>query len=575
MNRLFSLDDQPVPRDPKTDTTAPILEIPRGVYLPDHVKQLQGGEVFTTQQPLHYQGEDKTFWCKVQNDKWIYSEPTQPYDGQEVPYSTYNQQGGRKTIPYHLPKPANSYYSEDEKRWKCRTFPNGTRAETKEQEQNISVQHNQWIYTDHNGELVKVLTADPDYENLNFSPESEPPPPPPTEPLPVRDISPEGTKEDKQEGQSGPSGDGPPSDPSSDNTDTDSASDSDEEDMAKDAKISPPEAFNGEAAKVQEFITDCELYFAANEEKFDKDVKKVAFALSYMKGGTAGAWKSMFLEEANGPEDDSEDEGDEEAESILPVIPKVTDYGTWKDFKRRIRKEFEHAAQQIQSRFDLDSIRQGTTNATDYVTRFKILASKGKITGDNAKITFFQKGLNPGLRSKIYSTFPLPKNFDEWCERATAMDAQWRASNITTPGTCARPSNWKNRSNTTQIRAVNLSFQERKKYIEEGRCFRCDQVGHRAADPKFHPKNNQSARSNPFQKGLGQQVRQTTVDNQSTSTPAPQQDGPWPKGKSAIHELVRKIQNMTDEDQETALAMFGEMEDAATNSDNGQDFYEA
>lgn len=103
-------------------------------------------------------------------------------------------------------------------------------------------------------------------------------------------------------------------------------------------------------------------------------------------------------------------------------------------------------------------------NATDYITKFKILISKSKIKGNNAKVTFFQKGLNPALCTKIYSTFPLPEIFEEWCERAAAMDAQWRASNTSTPGNHSRSSNWRNHSNTTQVRAVNLSFQECQKY---------------------------------------------------------------------------------------------------------------
>lgn len=292
-----------------------------------------------------------------------------------------------------------------------------------------------------------------------------------------------------------------------------------------------------------------------------------------MKGDTAGAWKTVFLDKVNGPEEDSDYEEEEGEGEGLGISPKKPEYGTWKEFKAQIRREFEHAAQEIQSRFDLDSFRQGNMNATDYVTKFKILISKGKIKGNNAKVTFFQKGLNPALRTKIYSTFPLPVSFEEWCERATAMDAQWRASNASTSGNRGRSSNWRNRSNTTQVRAVNLSFQERQKYIKEGRCFRCDQIGHRAADPKFHPKNNQGAPStntNPFR----QQIRQTTVNSQPASTSNLQQNEALPQGKNAIQELVRKIQNMTNEDQDTVLEMFGEMEEAGRDSDsnNGQDF---
>lgn len=36
----------------------------------------------------------------------------------------------------------------------------------------------------------------------------------------------------------------------------------------------------------------------------------------------------------------------------------------------------------------------------------------------------------------------------------------------------------------------NLSREEADKHIRENRCFKCHQVGHRANDPKFHPRSN-------------------------------------------------------------------------------------
>ncbi|EIM85183.1 uncharacterized protein STEHIDRAFT_35060, partial [Stereum hirsutum FP-91666 SS1] len=76
----------------------------------------------------------------------------------------------------------------------------------------------------------------------------------------------------------------------------------------KDTKISASDDFKGEASKVQEFIISCELYFAANPERYADDDKKIIFALSYMKGDTAGAWKTVFLDKVNGSEEDSDDE---------------------------------------------------------------------------------------------------------------------------------------------------------------------------------------------------------------------------------------------------------------------------
>lgn len=263
--------------------------------------------------------------------------------------------------------------------------------------------HNHWVYTNYPSTRVRVLMNDPDYEKPNVKAEEDtsPPLPPPGEeetgatPAPAPAPSP-----------------GSSSSESEDSSDSDTNSDSDkEDDMAKDAKISAPDDFKGEASKFQEFITSCELYFAANPEGYTTNDKKIIFALSYMKGETAGAWKTVFLDKVNGPEEEDNDD-EEEGLGISLATPKKPEYGTWKDFKVQIRREFKHAAQEIQSQFDLDSFRQGNMNTTDYVTKFKV-------KGNNAKVTFLQRGLNPALCTKIYSTFPLPETFKEWCERAS------------------------------------------------------------------------------------------------------------------------------------------------------------
>lgn len=55
-----------------------------------------------------------------------------------------------------------------------------------------------------------------------------------------------------------------------------------EDNMAKDSKIGTPDDFKGDASKVQEFITSCELYFAANPERYTTNAKKIIFALSLL-----------------------------------------------------------------------------------------------------------------------------------------------------------------------------------------------------------------------------------------------------------------------------------------------------
>jgi hypothetical protein len=75
----------------------------------------------------------------------------------------------------------------------------------------------------------------------------------------------------------------------------------DEEDMTtptREVKIRVPADFIGETTKMKKFIEECELYIRVNPHIYDTDEKKVVFALSFMIGGTATAWKEAFTAKA-------------------------------------------------------------------------------------------------------------------------------------------------------------------------------------------------------------------------------------------------------------------------------------
>lgn len=297
-----------------------------------------------------------------------------------------------------------------------------------------------------------------------------------------------------------------------------------------DVKINPPKEFDGNREDTLEFLTDCQNYITTlGTTKFDSDQKMIAWTLSFLKGGSAGPWKISFIED------------------------HPTSYGSWQDFKDTFKKVFGTIDHEAKNRLTLMSLKQGSKSADEHIVTFRTLIARSGLTEDLTKTTLFQSSLNDALRNKIYSHTPLPATIEEWYTKASELDHQWQFSN-----SMNRNNNWRERkpSKDIKVRAVNLTFAERQRYIKENRCFRCDKVGHRANNPQFHPRNevrpfNQGgSRPNNFQRGLGQQIRQTTT---------PQQDEP-PQEKDAIQELVRKIQAMSSEDQGTVLEMFDDME---------------
>ncbi|KAK1221402.1 hypothetical protein PQX77_015787 [Marasmius sp. AFHP31] len=146
----------------------------------------------------------------------------------------------------------------------------------------------------------------------------------------------------------------------------------------KEIRIKPPAEFEGEQTKTTEFLSDIELYLGINEGIYNTDKKKMIFLLSNMKGGTAGDWKLLRVQEYN-----------------------RVGWLTWDDFKKAFETAFSAADEPGQAQSKLRTIRQ-TEDVDNYIAKFQILASKSGISEDTALIEYFMEGLNPKIVEKIH-----------------------------------------------------------------------------------------------------------------------------------------------------------------------------
>jgi hypothetical protein len=55
----------------------------------------------------------------------------------------------------------------------------------------------------------------------------------------------------------------------------------------REIKLCSPTPFSGDPDKTSKFLQELELYVTMNQTIYDTHAKKVIFALSFMKGGTA------------------------------------------------------------------------------------------------------------------------------------------------------------------------------------------------------------------------------------------------------------------------------------------------
>jgi hypothetical protein len=170
----------------------------------------------------------------------------------------------------------------------------------------------------------------------------------------------------------------------------------------KGIKVAPPNFFDGSQGKADTFISELLLYF--HGKKMQDDSEKIVFALSYMKGGTAGPWAKLKVKQLSA------------ADEVI---------WSWDDFVQEFQSTFGDPDPAGTARFKLDQLKQGNNTVDEYVSNFRELMDE---TGynDAALVEKFEKGLSPGIVDKIYGISEMPTTLNSWIQWATKFDRQWR-----------------------------------------------------------------------------------------------------------------------------------------------------
>lgn len=151
------------------------------------------------------------------------------------------------------------------------------------------------------------------------------------------------------------------------------------------------------------------------------DDDKIVFALSYMKGGTAGPWSKRKVKQW----------------SALGQVGQ-----TWLEFLEDFKSCFGDPYPAASARHKLGLLKQGNLTAEDYVAQFKEFMDE---TGynDAALVEFFERGLSQPLLQRIYSLEKMPSDLQGWFHWAVKFDRQHRQlearRSLTTLSSAAAP----------------------------------------------------------------------------------------------------------------------------------------
>ena len=294
----------------------------------------------------------------------------------------------------------------------------------------------------------------------------------------------------------------------------------------RDAKINPPEIYDGNRKNFKRFWQQVELYIMGAPKQFPSDGQKIAFVLSYLRKGDADSWAESFQTQKA-----------EEAKKS----GKSLEFGSWTEFQNEITEAFQSLDAQKDALSDLNQLYlDKKSTAEDHVARFKTLVVKAELKEEKDLITKFQQSLPHRMR-RIIAFQKEPTTLKEWYEAAIKVDNLERRLNedlarqpsryggnfqmqqqrsFKTPNSF-RPSGTPKtyippRSRPPPYRDPNamdvdaISTEEREKLMKAGKCFICKEVGHMAREhrnPNFKPRTNTNRTPNYQPRTIAQQIR--------------------------------------------------------------------
>jgi hypothetical protein len=252
----------------------------------------------------------------------------------------------------------------------------------------------------------------------------------------------------------------------------------DHDSKIKEVKLNPPKPFDGKRENLKKFIQDGELYITINKKTYDDEIKKIGFFLSFMNEGDAASWKEQLLDDA-----------------MTRAQASNTDLnlGTYAQFKHDLQEAFAPYDSPGDALERMKLLRMKKDDSIDeHIAKFRMLVSESKLDKSSPVIIdFFRETLGFPLQRRIMTLENPPKKIDDWYEWATKLDHQWRRmqrimgrTQTNHPKTNASNKRFFPRKerdpNAMDIDA--MSFDERKKLMQDGKCFRCKRPGHISKD---------------------------------------------------------------------------------------------
>lgn len=240
----------------------------------------------------------------------------------------------------------------------------------------------------------------------------------------------------------------------------------------KEISIGKPPAFDGDRSKSGLFLQSCNNYLRINASIYNDDEKKIAFILSFMTEGTAAIWAQRVIEDAL-------------FETFHPAAAGVTahyttqGYGTFRNFIPLFKSTFAPIDNKEMSYLKFTQLKQADCKGGlgEYIAQFQLLAAQAEISEFHILKRQYIMGLYENLRRAFDISTTTFDNMNQIYNVANMMNDAFLRERGTRDNRKKGP--FKGKYNGPKL--AKLTPDERNKLAKEGRCFRCCQKGHMAA----------------------------------------------------------------------------------------------
>jgi hypothetical protein len=246
-----------------------------------------------------------------------------------------------------------------------------------------------------------------------------------------------------------------------------------------------PELFDGDRAKSKAFISDIQIYFRINRNKFDvkNAYSRVLLALSFIKGLNVVNWVSTQFDQLD------EDlvnicGGDEEDEDL------------WKEFEKRFKRAYISSTAKENTYIKLQSLKMKGDQLDKYIVDFSTLI--GELGWDyDSEISChnFREGLPVPLTRDIIKMQGMLESLTQWIKFTQKYHLQWAMARAFRyqgkkdvherfkPHFNLQKEKKKERDpDTMDVDFTQMSQDEREHLMRSGSCFRCKKQGHMSKD---------------------------------------------------------------------------------------------